>query len=405
MAFTSWQKTIVDEAGDILPGATVEVRLESTGNLATIYSDDTGTAKANPFTADSEGFAIFYAAAGFYKITATSGAFSKIHRFVPIGSLQGFDAGTTDSTFQNNGQNRDEFLALSLDVNDVATTTYTLTATDNGTMIRTTSSSAVTITLPQDSTEALAAGFQCAVQKGGTGDITFVVEGSDTLESADSITTITTQYAAASIVKQASGDWWLAGGIEPILADGTTTGDVATWNGTSWEAGLGLADLGWLNVVDGTYTPGSPLSVTGGVRTQLDITYGGSSDATYMPRGETGTGTGGWWDDVESRFLPQNVGDSYDVRLSFKCDPTVNNDSILIEYSIDETSSPKNIIASNNVRLATSSTVEGNVSWTVGVFSLTTFVTNGLKIFVTPGAAMDFYDMSVLIKKTSDGRA
>lgn len=405
MAFTSWQKTIVDDAGDILPGATVEVRLESTGNLATIYSDDTGTAKANPFTADGEGFAIFYAAAGFYKVTATSGAFSKTHRYVPIGSLQGFDAGTTDAEFQNNGQNRAEFLNLSLDVNDVAATSYTLTATDNGTMIRTTSSSAVTITLPQNSTEALPAGFQCAVQKGGTGDITFAVEGADTLTSADGINTISTQYAAASVVKQATGDWWIAGGIEPVLADGTTIGDVATWDGTSWQPSYGISDLGWINVVDDVYTSGSPLAVTGGTRTQLPITYGASSDDTYAPRGESGSGTGGWWDDVEYAFMPQNIGDSYDVRVSFKCDPSVNNDTILLDYSIDESASPKNIIASKHIRLATSSTVIGQVSETVAVFALTTFAANGCKFFITPGANMDVFDMSVLITKKTDGRA
>jgi hypothetical protein len=94
MAFTPWQRYITD-GEDVIPGADVEVRRESDGALATIYSDPGGTSKSNPFQSDAEGLARFYAAAGRYKITATSGTFTSIFRHEPVGEAQGYDVGNT----------------------------------------------------------------------------------------------------------------------------------------------------------------------------------------------------------------------------------------------------------------------------------------------------------------------
>lgn len=93
MVLARWQQTIVDEAGDIQNGATVTVRSEAAGSpLALLYSDRDGTTSAgNPVTADSEGFAAFYAAGGAYRITATKGAFSQTWRYVGIGTAQEYD--------------------------------------------------------------------------------------------------------------------------------------------------------------------------------------------------------------------------------------------------------------------------------------------------------------------------
>lgn len=93
MALARWQRTIVDQAGNILPGATVEVRLESTGNLAAIKTTRAGTVgKDNPFVADADGYAYFYAAGGNYEITATSGVVSITWPDVAIGTASETDA-------------------------------------------------------------------------------------------------------------------------------------------------------------------------------------------------------------------------------------------------------------------------------------------------------------------------
>lgn len=88
MALAVWQSTIVNRSGDVQPNAQVEVRLESSGALAAIYADRDGTTPlSNPFNADENGFARFYAAGGAYKITASLGSFSQTYRHVAIGLL------------------------------------------------------------------------------------------------------------------------------------------------------------------------------------------------------------------------------------------------------------------------------------------------------------------------------
>lgn len=87
MVLARWQATVTDEAGNILPGAQVEVRREVTGApLATLYSDRAGTTPmGNPFSVDPEGFAAFHVVGGAYRITATYGDFTRIWRYVAVG--------------------------------------------------------------------------------------------------------------------------------------------------------------------------------------------------------------------------------------------------------------------------------------------------------------------------------
>lgn len=86
MALHVWQATIVNERGDILSGATVEVRYEGTGALARIYSDSEGEHEVtNPMAVADDGFARFYTTAGRYRITAAKGGYSRAWRHVEIG--------------------------------------------------------------------------------------------------------------------------------------------------------------------------------------------------------------------------------------------------------------------------------------------------------------------------------
>lgn len=205
MAFTSWQKTIVDDAGDILPGATIEVRLESSGALATIYSDDSGTAKSNPFTADGEGFAIFYAAAGLYKITATSGAFSKTHRYVPIGSAQSYDVGddaggkllTRDQMDARYGAVR--FFGISGNI--------TLDSTHNGRTGYITGNAV--ITLPSHSASTAGYAVELIHDTPETHTVTVAAAGTDTVRG--SLTTITGD--AAVVRTPTAGQWATIGDV------------------------------------------------------------------------------------------------------------------------------------------------------------------------------------------------
>jgi len=91
MAKSIFQRFITTDTGDIVASAIITVRKMSDNSLAAIYSDDTGTAKANPFTATAGGLAEFYADGGSYKVTATSGLFSVQFVDVLLGNAAGYD--------------------------------------------------------------------------------------------------------------------------------------------------------------------------------------------------------------------------------------------------------------------------------------------------------------------------
>lgn len=88
---------ITDTQGNLLTGgATVEVRLESSGALAAVFSNAAMTTPlSNPFTdSDNDGKVRFYVAgsAQGYRIDVTLGGFTDTLRNVPIGSAGELDA-------------------------------------------------------------------------------------------------------------------------------------------------------------------------------------------------------------------------------------------------------------------------------------------------------------------------
>lgn len=86
MALARWQASIVDGAGNVVPGATVEVRDETSGLLVALWADREGAEPlGNPFTADVDGFAAFFATGGEYRIDVSSGAFASGWRYVSVG--------------------------------------------------------------------------------------------------------------------------------------------------------------------------------------------------------------------------------------------------------------------------------------------------------------------------------
>ncbi len=96
MVLARWQATIVDDAGNVLSGASVTVQAETIGNpLASLFSDRAGIVPTgNPVTADGDGFAFFHVEGGAYRITAALGGFTREWRYVGIGL-----SSETDDTF------------------------------------------------------------------------------------------------------------------------------------------------------------------------------------------------------------------------------------------------------------------------------------------------------------------
>lgn len=109
--------------------------------------------------------------------------------------------------------NQQDWEQRSLDFVDVAGTTHTLTASDNGKMIRFNNASACTLTLPQASTEALTRGFHASFYNASTGSVTLATEGSDTLGGDGTALAVPSQSIAMAFLDTAgSPNAWRAQG-------------------------------------------------------------------------------------------------------------------------------------------------------------------------------------------------
>lgn len=75
MTYEVWQGFAVNDAGDVLDGATVTVTLAGTATGVTLFEDKDGAINlSNPFTTDATGLVRFYSAPEFVDIVATKGA-------------------------------------------------------------------------------------------------------------------------------------------------------------------------------------------------------------------------------------------------------------------------------------------------------------------------------------------
>lgn len=94
-----------------------------------------------------------------------------------------------------------------------AGTTKTFALTDIGAYVRTTSGSAVTITVPANSSVAFPTGTEIVVFQAGAGQVTFAAAGGVTINSKDSNLKITGQYSSATLKKIATDEWDMIGDL------------------------------------------------------------------------------------------------------------------------------------------------------------------------------------------------
>lgn len=96
-------------------------------------------------------------------------------------------------------------------IKEVSTATYTITQADHGYVLWFTVGCAVTV--PEDATEAIFAGFQCVCIQGHADAVTFAKKGTDTLASKGALVSSGGQYAPVSVLKKESGLWWIGGDL------------------------------------------------------------------------------------------------------------------------------------------------------------------------------------------------
>ena len=85
--------------------------------------------------------------------------------------------------------------------------------TDAAKTLRTTSSSATTVTVPNNGTVAFPTGTEIYVMQYGSGQVSFSAASGVTLRSDSSRVKIKTQYSSASLLKIDTNEWVLTGNL------------------------------------------------------------------------------------------------------------------------------------------------------------------------------------------------
>jgi hypothetical protein len=92
-------------------------------------------------------------------------------------------------------------------------TTYTVALTDAGDVVTLTNGSAITVTIPLNSSVAFPIGTQITFAQMGAGQVTFAGAVGVTVYSADSALKLRTQYSSGTLIKTATNTWLLIGDI------------------------------------------------------------------------------------------------------------------------------------------------------------------------------------------------
>jgi hypothetical protein len=98
-------------------------------------------------------------------------------------------------------------------INAQTGTTYTFVLTDAGKICEFANSSAVTVTIPPNSSVAFPVGTQIEVVQSGAGKLTLAEGSGVTIKSVGSQKSLAAQEAGATLYQRATDVWWLGGTI------------------------------------------------------------------------------------------------------------------------------------------------------------------------------------------------
>jgi hypothetical protein len=98
---------------------------------------------------------------------------------------------------------------------NVSSTSYTLSASDAGVLLRFTASGAITVTVPQDSAVTWPVGVYCDLMQVGTGQITVVAGSGASLHKSGLTAKSRAQYSRLGLQKHVADSWSLFGDLAP----------------------------------------------------------------------------------------------------------------------------------------------------------------------------------------------
>jgi hypothetical protein len=145
--------------------------------------------------ASSDTFTIVRGRAGTSAVSHSSGA--TVKHVLTSDDLNAFQAGLNET----------------LPFNNQTGTTYTPVISDAGDVVTLTNGSAITVTVPLNSSVAFPIGTQITFAQTGAGQVTFAGAVGVTVNSADSALKLRTQYSSGTLIKTATNTWLLIGDI------------------------------------------------------------------------------------------------------------------------------------------------------------------------------------------------
>lgn len=197
---------------------------------------------------------------------------------------------------------------------------------------------------------------------------------------------------------------------EKHISDATTAdaGKVVTPSGASNGVGvlrqLALNELdtvtnrtpmtGWEFAHDSTYTSGSPLAITGGVRTKI------TNDGVTLLEQDLPESTTNLWDTVSNKIVLPFERDLLHFRLTFTVETAAT--SAYLDFDVDIGGATGVIFEGNRVLTKVSPDFNRFVI-TAPLYGDSVFLANGAEIYVTPSHDVELYDIRLLVSKLHHG--
>lgn len=158
---------------------------------------------------------------------------------------------------------------------------------------------------------------------------------------------------------------------------------------------LPYIQAGWVNIADGQYTSGAPLSITAETKTQITIDGAGATTNTAYANG--------MHSDVWSnnRFKPFAIGECYTLRLTAIVTQVSSGSGHYVTFDADiGTDGSPFIAASQSVPLIKGNGVETLMTIAAPFFTLGTFGQNGARLYLTPSVDVTLHGAAIFIQRT-----
>lgn len=149
--------------------------------------------------------------------------------------------------------------------------------------------------------------------------------------------------------------------------------------------------LGWVLVQDTQYNSVNPFEITGGVNTKLTNNSGFFLDITQPIGGLL------WWDTTLQKFVPDNLGDSYEFTIELSAKAKLNDQNLKLELNVGGSTG---VYWVKTLKLIKGANEINKISETIDALITQDFLDNGGEIFIESDSDIDVYDIVFKIERT-----